>query len=453
MTAMDVPLSWLEDAARQVRGRQIAWDGHQRAGFITEEELDMIRRYDNKGAATQNELLATQGQKYGALFLHLLGKITADQTVQYLILLVDDLLSESRDRAKLFHACNTASDGVLPYAPFLSLLRSRDAYTRYASNKILSVLLSTGRPLDTRSVSFYAAWLSNELTSADESSLSVVLSALQAILSVEQIRNAFYSETKGVELLIDVIDRRRPNFQIQYQVVFCFWLLTFTPSIADTITIHPVVNTLSLILKGTTKEKVVRIILATLRNLLEKVKDSKHNAAQMIGAKVLEAVTLLQTKQYADEDMVEDIKFVLDELQKAVNELSSFDQYAGELRSGNLQWSPVHRSERFWLENAVRFNDNKFEMLRLLATVLQSSTDPTVLAVAAHDVGSYVRYVDGGKKTLESLGIKTAVMHLMAHRDDNVRYEALLAVQKLMVTNWEYLGRNVTTAKDRLPKH
>jgi len=44
---------------------------------------------------------------------------------------------------------------------------------------------------------------------------------------------------------------------------------------------------------------------------------------------------------------------------------------------------------------------------------------------------------------LETLGGKTMVMALLSHDDPNVRYEALLAVQKLMVHNWEYLGRQV----------
>ena len=34
-------------------------------------------------------------------------------------------------------------------------------------------------------------------------------------------------------------------------------------------------------------------------------------------------------------------------------------------------------------------------------------------------------------------------MQLLGHEDPNVRYEALLAVQKLMVHNWEYLGKQL----------
>ena len=37
---------------------------------------------------------------------------------------------------------------------------------------------------------------------------------------------------------------------------------------------------------------------------------------------------------------------------------------------------------------------------------------------------------------LEQLHGKTIVMSLLGHADHNVRYEALLAVQKLMVHNW-----------------
>ena len=37
---------------------------------------------------------------------------------------------------------------------------------------------------------------------------------------------------------------------------------------------------------------------------------------------------------------------------------------------------------------------------------------------------------------LEQLNGKTLVMTLLGHDDPNVRYEALLAVQKLMVHNW-----------------
>jgi V-type H+-transporting ATPase subunit H len=40
---------------------------------------------------------------------------------------------------------------------------------------------------------------------------------------------------------------------------------------------------------------------------------------------------------------------------------------------------------------------------------------------------------------------KQAVMKLLSAEDPNVRYHALLAIQKLMVHNWEYLGKQLDT--------
>jgi hypothetical protein len=48
----------------------------------------------------------------------------------------------------------------------------------------------------------------------------------------------------------------------------------------------------------------------------------------------------------------------------------------------------------------------------------------------------YVQSVFFFFSVLETLGCKELVMKRMAHHDPNVRYEALLAVQKLMVHNW-----------------
>lgn len=42
-------------------------------------------------------------------------------------------------------------------------------------------------------------------------------------------------------------------------------------------------------------------------------------------------------------------------------------------------------------------------------------------------------------------------MQLLGHDDPNVRYEALLAVQKLMVHNWEYLGKQLEKDHEMVP--
>lgn len=66
--------------------------------------------------------------------------------------------------------------------------------------------------------------------------------------------------------LAELLSSRVKNFQIQYQVLYCFWLLTYNDDVATQIgqsaTIIPIlVETL----KSIAKEKVIRMCLATLR--------------------------------------------------------------------------------------------------------------------------------------------------------------------------------------------
>ncbi|WAR18050.1 VATH-like protein [Mya arenaria] len=125
---------------------------------------------------------------------------------------------------------------------------------------------------------------------------------------------------------------------------------------------------------------------------------------------------------------------------------TSFDEYVTEIKSGRLEWSPVHKSDRFWRENAIRLNEKNYELLKILVRLLEGSRDPLILSVAAHDIGEYVRYYPRGKNVIEQLGAKHLVMQYLTHEDPNVRYEALIAVQKLMVHNWEYLGKQISQA-------
>ena len=122
-------------------------------------------------------------------------------------------------------------------------------------------------------------------------------------------------------------------------------------------------------------------------------------------------------------------------------DLSSYDEYVTEVRSGRLEWSPVHRSEKFWRENAAKLNDKNYELLRILITLLESTKEPLVLSVACFDLGKavnivrlksrqfifsrlgeYVRHYQRGKHVLETLGGKTMVMALLSHDDPNVRW-------------------------------
>jgi len=164
----------------------------------------------------------------------------------------------------------------------------------------------------------------------------------------------------------------------------------------------------------------------------------------MVQARVLKHLDILQQRKFEDEDIEADIKYLFDKLNESVQDLSSFDEYASEIKSGRLEWSPVHKSTKFWRENAARLCDKNYELLKILVNLLETSQDPLVLSVACYDIGEFVHhYSIRGKTVIEQLGGKQVVMGLLAHEDTNVKYEALLCVQKFMVHNWEYLGKQL----------
>jgi len=222
--------------------------------------------------------------------------------------------------------------------------------------------------------------------------------------------------------------------------------MTFNVSLAEKLNKYNVVPILADILSESAKEKVTRIILATFRNMLEKPTEreiTQDHALSMVQCKVLKQLELLEGRKFDDPDITEDIEFLKETLQTSVQDLSSFDEYATEVRSGRLEWSPVHKSARFWRENSGRLNEKNYELLKILIRLLETSRDSLILSVAAHDIGEYVRHYPRGKHVIEHLGGKQLVMQHLSHEDPNVRYEALLSVQKLMVHNWEYLGKQL----------
>ena len=92
--------------------------------------------------------------------------------------------------------------------------------------------------------------------------------------------------------------------------------------------------------------------------------------------------------------------------------------------SGHLSWTPVHESDLFWKENATKLNDKDYELLkyvvlgacfsrlahcvcRILIRLLRESNDSTVLAVASHDIGQYVKHYERGKKSVLSSRVAT----------------------------------------------
>lgn len=89
--------------------------------------------------------------------------------------------------------------------------------------------------MDDASADKFLKWLATQLKGNDQGLVQVSLKALMSVLRQDSYRQKFYHETDGVEALSSLVRDKAANFQMQYQVLFCFWLLTFNHDLASDI--------------------------------------------------------------------------------------------------------------------------------------------------------------------------------------------------------------------------
>ncbi|KAI8821683.1 armadillo-type protein [Fimicolochytrium jonesii] len=431
--SIDAPIvashnKYLEDQTVSIRARTIPWEGYQRASLITEDELAQIRQFEKSPSAALSEA----GDKYSDLFLTLLQKLVRADTIQNILVLIDDVLSEKPERVQLFfRLAQQKNDPTLPYGPFFKLLKKDDEYIQLKSAKIATYLLLHAPSNETTDISELLTWLTTQMQNANVNIVDIAVQLLQSILSIPEYRLPFYQTHQGVQNMVDILKKGSPSAQMQYQVIYNLWLLTLIKDIAaDLQRKYDVVPLLIDIVKAAIKEKVSRVVIATFKNLMSEA--PQENMAALIGNKLLNVCENLSGRKWSDEDILEDLAYLKEELTRNVANLSTWDEYETEVRSGKLEWSPPHLSEQFWKQNANKLTERDFELLRLVSRIVATSQSPVVLAVAAHDIGQFVKYATNGKKALEEIGAKTQVMQLMTHADGDVRYQALMAVQKMM---------------------
>lgn len=221
-----------------------------------------------------------------------------------------------------------------------------------------------------------------------------------------------------------------------YKCVFAMWMLSFDTGLLDELVTHRAVLKIRSIIASSRVEKVVRICLTVLRAMLQ----NDTLSAEVVEANVLDAVQNLEFEKWRDAELYEDIRDLSSQISSRVQELSNFARYEKELASGSLHWGFIHTS-KFWAENFMKFEQNDFKALKSLEKVLiHPGTDSTSLAVACHDIGQFVSLHPLGKKKVAQYHIKERIMELMGSVGDDkreVRREALLCCQKIMLNKWQ----------------
>ena len=177
------------------------------------------------------------------------------------------------------------------------------------------------------------------------------------------------------------------------------------------------------------KEKTTRILLSTVLNLLNANSDVLLPAA--VAANLPPLLDIVKGRHLTDPDLQDDLKTLVDMFEEYTNSQTTFDEYSLEVQTGQLHWSPPHKSPTFWAENAARIlTEDKGELPKKLAEIMGKAweNDKQVLAIACNDVGWLAKTCPEKRGQLEKLGLKSRVMELMADPNESVRWESLRAV-------------------------
>eukprot|EP01101_Sappina_pedata_P010603 TRINITY_DN6721_c0_g1_i1.p1 TRINITY_DN6721_c0_g1~~TRINITY_DN6721_c0_g1_i1.p1 ORF type:complete len:456 (-),score=245.97 TRINITY_DN6721_c0_g1_i1:132-1499(-) len=428
-------------AAEHILANNIQWDSFRNANIIQALELELIKRYDKQPISAKISLFDQSGGEYARLLLKMAANISKEETVQYVLTLIHEILTADEKKASYFN--NITEIPNYPMSPFLRILALTEdnaAYTISKACSILAHLLIKAKNPEDSDVQQTVSWLTKRLrTKTSYQDISTALKALQTLLRRDEFRLVFYKEN-GLQCLNTILFSQTQYYQLIYQATFCAWLLSFNSTVAANFSQNSsIIHSLVEIIRTSGKEKVTRTTVATLRNIVDK---SDANNDQMIEKNLPREIEKLAARKWTDEDIVSDLDVIKQALENKVAELSSFEKYKQELFNGELEWSPVHKSEKFWRENAAHFEANNNRALVALVGLLTSEASSTVLSVACHDIGEIARFHPRGRTLIQNSGAKIVVMKVMAsHKDAEVQKQALLCLQKIMVHNWEYLSR------------
>jgi V-type H+-transporting ATPase subunit H len=441
----------LPSTAQLLRTKEIPWDIYMTARLISDTDLQLLRRYDKRDPAQRAALLAEGGAQTLAALLSVLRNVTKDETVQYVLALLDDMLEADSARAALFHELPAVADA---YAVLLRLLQREDWFTQEKAALALAAALAArpdkaglaralaegGAQRDpaARTVASFLDWTVAQLRRPAHPARAAptAVHCLAVLLRDAPVRGLLL-RAGGAPLLAPLVRMPPPggplNTQLLYEAALCCWELSFHRPAAEALASSGMVGGLVDVVRLAQKEKLVRVALLALRNLLGAGAGAALEAAVADGS-LARAVDTRAAQNWDDEDVPGLLAWVGGRLEEGAAALTSVERYRAEVGAGALRWSPLHLGDAFWAEHAGALAEGDAALLRQLLRLLEASRDPVTLAVACRDLAQFAAFHPQGRGIVAGLGGKGAAMRLMAHPDPAVQREALVCVQRLLLS-------------------
>lgn len=187
-------------------------------------------------------------------------------------------------------------------------------------------------------------------------------------------------------------------------------------------------------MKKLAREKLMRVAMKIFRN----VSTSSECVSLMIDNNLIGFITSELRKNIKDDQMKENMNYLIEIMEKNYQIYSTYDKFLKELATEKLTFGPVHTA-KFWKEHIKKTETDDFSVIKDLIKLLDSS-DETTQAVACFDLGEFSRLHPFSKMILEKLDGKTKLMHMIEKDSPLVREHALVAIQKLMINNWQIIA-------------
>ncbi|KAI2635212.1 armadillo-type protein [Xylaria nigripes] len=461
------PPPYLGSLQNNIRQRPIPWDGAARAGTITESQLAKIRAVDKSRKDQRKQVVEHDLDGYRILFVGEPGNpgvlesaSRRSDVVQYILVLLSDIL---QCVPALATALYRDSDPYQHFLPLLAHSNNLEDPIPLLTSTVLATLMASAQdasPATEQSLPLILTYLCGLTNSTDAGLQDIAVTEYSSLLYSRTNRQLFWKQrSETVAPLIEILRKaagygaessanlwsgnpapRTGGFeglgggvgiQLLYHALLALWQLTFEAGdIGDDMNDeYDIVLLYTQLLRLSPKEKTTRLILSTLYNLLD------ANAPTLLPTAVLARLpALLQNvggRHLTDPDLQEDLDKLKDMLEEYQKTKTTFDEYVAEVQSGHLRWSPPHRHQVFWTENARKILEHENgDIPRKMAEIMAKpwENDKAVLAIACNDIGCLVKEVPEKRYQLEKLGLKTRIMELMQDADENVRWESLRAL-------------------------
>lgn len=473
-------------------------------GYLNMKDLGLMNNFESSAndVSARQDQLDEQGAELAGLFIKILKSIADIGVVEYTLVQVDQLFSAEKTPEQV----KVATEYFLEYAranpkvdiaaPFLQIISTEsklhNSFTFLRVQHILATLLSASYGRTSASAAAAAAlspedeaaqrgtvvhflrFLISKISNLTNSSpvpgsssssfpssptssaaannreLMACLGALKNLLRSSPRIQDLFVEADGVRAIAALLNKETQNAQLLYLVGFNIWLLSYHQPSALKLKEFGVIKKLVSVVKVNAMEKVIRIGFAILRNFLDFKNDSFNE--EMIGHGLVSVVDTLSKRKFKDPDVLNDMRHIQEVLAETIRNMSTFEKYSVEIMSGELTFNnPAHKNEIFWRENIAQFEGKGFILVRELikwaagemaSGGVNADKDELVREVACFDLGEFARFHPDGKKVLHRMRAKEVLMKNLQDKSPKVSKAALLATQKLMVANWEFLNKS-----------